>query len=93
MTTTPIITMLKILQHSQIYDHDEYMNIGLLLSYSNNEFPDEYIPTICDNYSSNVEYKGHTVSLALWDTAGQEEYDQLVCCYLFVFILYTQNSI
>ncbi|EFC46502.1 rho family small GTPase [Naegleria gruberi] len=49
----------------------------LLLSYSNNEFPDEYIPTICDNYSSNVEYKGHTVSLALWDTAGQEEYDQL----------------
>ncbi|KAG2378012.1 hypothetical protein C9374_008634 [Naegleria lovaniensis] len=49
----------------------------LLLSYSNNEFPDEYIPTICDNYSSNVEFKGHTVSLALWDTAGQEEYDQL----------------
>ncbi|KAL0487851.1 Ras-related protein Rac [Acrasis kona] len=49
----------------------------LLLSYSKNEFPSNYVPTICDNYNSNVTYKDNLVSLSLWDTAGQEEYDQL----------------
>jgi Ras-related C3 botulinum toxin substrate 1 len=49
----------------------------LLLSYSKNEFPSNYIPTICDNYNSNVTFNDKLVSLSLWDTAGQEEYDQL----------------
>lgn len=43
----------------------------MLISYAKNEFPEEYVPTVFDNFNSDVEYKGQTVSLALWDTAGK----------------------
>jgi len=49
----------------------------LLISYANNKFPEDYIPTVFDNYVVNITAGNETIELGLWDTAGQEEYDRL----------------
>ena len=49
----------------------------LLITYSKDEFPSEYVPTVFDNYSVTVSIAEESYKLELFDTAGQEAYDRL----------------
>lgn len=49
----------------------------LLIVFSENRFPREYVPTVFENYVADIEVDGRQIELALWDTAGQEDYDRL----------------
>ncbi|KAI9223265.1 Rho type small GTPase [Blastocladiella britannica] len=49
----------------------------LLIVFSKGVFPVKYVPTVFENYVSDVHVDGKHVELALWDTAGQEDYDRL----------------
>lgn len=49
----------------------------LLITYTQNEFPEEYIPTVFDNHACKIYVDGKEYSLTLWDTAGQEDYERL----------------
>jgi GTPase SAR1 family protein len=49
----------------------------MLIVFSEGVFPPEYVPTIFEAYVADVGVDGRHVELALWDTAGQEEYDRL----------------
>ncbi|KAJ1720939.1 GTP-binding protein Rho1 [Coemansia erecta] len=51
----------------------------LLHVYREGSFPpnDQYIPTIFEECVKDVQVDGRLVELALWDTAGQEDYDNV----------------
>ena len=50
----------------------------LLLVYANNSFPEDYVPTVFENYAKIIKDPVHgDIVMDLWDTAGQEDYDRL----------------
>ncbi|CAB4055329.1 CDC42 [Lepeophtheirus salmonis] len=49
----------------------------MLISYATDKFPQEYVPTVFDNYMVNVMIGDDPYTLGLFDTAGQEDYDNL----------------
>jgi hypothetical protein len=51
---------------------------SLLISYSKGEFPDDYVPTVFENYRTQINTSAGSIALDIWDTAGQEEYVNVV---------------
>ena len=71
----------------------------LLLRYSTNQFPKEYISTVFDQYQATVMVDGKPINLVLQDTAGQEDYDRLrplsyppVDIFLVCYSIINKNS-
>jgi small GTP-binding protein len=45
----------------------------LLYTYSKQEFPQVYVPTVFDNHDVRLLVNNEEITLQLWDTAGQED--------------------
>jgi Ras family protein U len=55
---------------------------SLIVSYTTNGYPTEYVPTAFDNYSVVVTIDNKPCQLQLCDTAGQDDFDTLrPLCY------------
>lgn len=52
------------------------------MSFSNNTFPQDYVPTVFDNYNTAIMVDETPYNLGLWDTAGKE----LIPYFLFVML-------
>jgi cell division control protein 42 len=49
----------------------------LLMAYKNHEIPSGYVPTIFDNHVVQMRVHNKDVTLQLWDSAGQEEFENI----------------
>ena len=66
-----------LISYSQGYFPEVCFIVGIQSTFA--KLGQKYVPTVFENYITQTEHKptGKTVELALWDTAGQEEYDRL----------------
>ena len=49
----------------------------LLVVYARGTFPTDYVPTVFENYKAKVKVNNTEYSILLWDTAGQEELENI----------------
>eukprot|EP00727_Mastigamoeba_balamuthi_P007777 m51a1_g362 putative rho gtpase (223) ;mRNA; r:598394-599495 len=50
----------------------------LLVCFAKDKFPEEYVPTVFENYVKTTSTPAHgELMMDLWDTAGQEDFDRL----------------
>ncbi|XP_010580484.1 rho-related GTP-binding protein RhoF [Haliaeetus albicilla] len=50
---------------------------SLLMVYAKGDFPEQYAPSVFEKYTTSVTVGKKEVTLNLYDTAGQEDYDRL----------------
>lgn len=50
---------------------------SLLMVYCQGSFPEHYAPSVFEKYTASVTVGSKEVTLNLYDTAGQEDYDRL----------------
>eukprot|EP01119_Soliformovum_irregulare_P005709 TRINITY_DN17457_c0_g1_i1.p1 TRINITY_DN17457_c0_g1~~TRINITY_DN17457_c0_g1_i1.p1 ORF type:complete len:189 (+),score=23.93 TRINITY_DN17457_c0_g1_i1:31-597(+) len=49
----------------------------MVMTFAQNQFPQEYVPTVYGNLVLSIEVESIATSLRIYDTAGEVEYDRL----------------
>ncbi|KAG0722483.1 Ras-related protein ced-10 [Chionoecetes opilio] len=69
---------------------------SLLITHTTGTFCAEYVPTVFENYAGSLCVNGSQYAYTLWDTAGQEAFDNIrVLCYAetnVFFVCFAVNS-
>lgn len=70
---------------------------SIITRFIENSFRDIYDPSIGVDFSSRViKFRGTSIKLLLWDTAGQEKYKSLIPSYIrgsyLIFIVFDLTS-
>eukprot|EP00052_Salpingoeca_macrocollata_P007304 m.59060 g.59060 ORF g.59060 m.59060 type:complete len:194 (-) comp15957_c0_seq6:47-628(-) len=72
---------------------------SFLIVFSKNTFPEDYVPTVFENYVAAADVDGHQYEVALWDTAGQEDYAHIrplsydeCSCFMICFSVDNRDS-
>ncbi|PVF94902.1 GTP-binding protein rhoA [Serendipita vermifera] len=50
---------------------------SLIITFRYGQFPEQFMPIFRENCVVDIEVENRAMELALWDTAGQEDYDRL----------------
>ncbi|XP_059844183.1 rho-related GTP-binding protein RhoF isoform X1 [Hypanus sabinus] len=50
---------------------------SLLMVFAKGDFPEQYAPSVFEKYVTDITIRNKKVTLTLYDTAGQEDYDRL----------------
>jgi len=73
---------------------------SLVITYVHNKFPEDYVPTVFDNYSSFMKYGDFNVTFAIWEVMNREESGRLrplsypeTNVFLICFSLVSHNSL
>ncbi|CAB4252878.1 similar to Saccharomyces cerevisiae YIL118W RHO3 Non-essential small GTPase of the Rho/Rac subfamily of Ras-like proteins involved in the establishment of cell polarity [Maudiozyma barnettii] len=73
---------------------------SLLNVFTRGYFPEVYEPTVFENYIHDIFVDNKHITLSLWDTAGQEEFDRLrslsysdTQCIMLCFSIDSQDSL
>lgn len=71
----------------------------MLITYTTDEFPSEYVPTVFDNYAGSIHVDEQKYDMTLWDTSGQEDYERIrplsypnTDCFLICFSVNSRHS-
>ncbi|XP_077294606.1 ras-like GTP-binding protein RhoL [Arctopsyche grandis] len=71
----------------------------MLVTYTTRQFPNEYIPTVFDNFVDHLTVDGQSYNMTLWDTAGQEGFERLrvlsypnTDCFILCYSVYSRTS-
>jgi len=49
----------------------------LLAAFAKEAWPEEYVPTVFDNFAVSIVAEGRPYEISLWDTDGSDKYDKL----------------
>ena len=73
---------------------------SVIMTWSQETFPDLYEPTVFDTYYGTKTFKGADINLSIWDTAGHDDLGRLrpiayngVDCFLVCFDLVDRTSL